>query len=93
MDQADADAELKRELVVGVIGFQGRPSGLLRLARLAKVAALQRESLRVRDVAIPWARCTTCAPDDELETVLEKLSPASGMPIVVTDGQQLLIFP
>jgi CBS domain-containing protein len=73
-----------------LIDFQGRPSGLLHLARLAKVPALQRESLRVRDVAIPWARCTTCAPDDELETVLEKLSPASGMPTVVTDGQQLV---
>ncbi|MEU0116223.1 site-2 protease family protein [Streptomyces bobili] len=73
-----------------LIDFQGHPSGLLHLPRLAKVPAPQWETLRVRDVAIPWARCTTCAPDDLLENVLEKLSPASGMPIVVTDGQQLV---
>ncbi|GAB2865342.1 site-2 protease family protein [Streptomyces deserti] len=73
---------------LALIDFEGRPSGLLHLPQLAKVPASQRETLRVRDVAIPWARCTTCAPDDLLVEVLEKLTPERGLPIVVTDGQQ-----
>jgi hypothetical protein len=66
-----------------------RCSGLLHLPRLARITAPQRETLRVRDVATPWARCITCAPDDLLGEVLEKLSPGRGPPILVTDGQHL----
>jgi Zn-dependent protease len=68
--------------------FEGRPSGLLRLRQLAWIPAAQRQSARVRDVATPLSQCTTCAPDDLLADVLEKLSPGRGLPILVTDGQR-----
>jgi Zn-dependent protease len=72
-----------------LIDFEGHPSGLLHLPQLARIPAPQRETLRVRDVATPWTRCTTCALDDLLAAVLEKLSPSRGLPILVTDGQHL----
>ncbi|MBV7697804.1 site-2 protease family protein [Streptomyces sp. TRM70350] len=78
-----------RHSTLALIDFDGCPSGLLDLARLARTPAQQRETLRVRDVATPWSQCTTCAPDDLLEDVLEKLSPGRGLPILVTDGQHL----
>lgn len=74
---------------MALIDFEGRPSGLLHLPRLARIPAPQRETLRVRDVATPWVRCTTCAPDDLLVEVLERLSPGRGLPILVTDGHHL----
>ncbi|MER5209581.1 site-2 protease family protein [Streptomyces sp. NPDC002838] len=67
--------------------FEGRPSGLLHLPQLVRIPAERRQTLRVRDVATPLSRSTTCAPDDLLEDVLEKLSPGRGLPILVTDGQ------
>ncbi|GCB43471.1 site-2 protease family protein [Streptomyces sp. NL15-2K] len=79
-----------RHSTLPLIDFDGRPSGLLHLPRLARIPAQQRETLRVRDVATPLAQGATCAPDDLLEDVLEKLSPGSGMRILVTDGQRLV---
>ncbi|WP_151484607.1 site-2 protease family protein [Streptomyces albicerus] len=75
---------------LALIDFEGRPSGLLHLPRLARIPAAQRQSVRVRDVATPLSQCTTCAPDDLLEDVLEKLRPGSGIRILVTDGQHLV---
>ncbi|MFI9341869.1 site-2 protease family protein [Streptomyces sp. NPDC052773] len=68
--------------------FEGRPSGLLRLPRLARVPPSQRETVRVRDVATPASRCASCAPDDLLAEVFEELSPGRGLPILVVDGEQ-----
>jgi CBS domain-containing protein len=79
-----------RHSTLPLIDFDGRPSGLLHLPRLARIPAQQRETLRVRDVATPLSQGATCAPDDLLEDVLEKLSPSSGMRILVTDGQRLV---
>ncbi|WP_078889961.1 CBS domain-containing protein [Streptomyces maremycinicus] len=70
--------------------FDGRPSGLLYLPRLARIPAPQRETLRVRDAATTLPQGGTCAPDDRLEDVLEKLSPRGGMNILVTDGPRLV---
>lgn len=70
--------------------FDGRPSGLLHLPRLARIPAPQRETLRVRDAATPLPQGSTCAPDDRLEDVLEKLSPRGGMNILVMDGPRLV---
>ncbi|MBZ9643130.1 site-2 protease family protein [Streptomyces sp. PSKA30] len=70
--------------------FEGRPSGLLHLPQLARMPAEQRQTLRVRDMATPLSHVTTCAPDDLLEGVLEKLRPGSGLPILVTDGRHLV---
>jgi Zn-dependent protease/CBS domain-containing protein len=79
-----------RHSALPLIDFGGRPSGMLHLPRLEKIPAQQRQTLRVRDAATPLAQCTTCAPDDLLEDVFEKLSPAGGMSILVTDGEHLV---
>ncbi|MFE7763087.1 CBS domain-containing protein [Streptomyces sp. NPDC057438] len=61
----------------------------MQLPRLKQIPPEQRQTLRVRDVAVPLLRCTTVAPDDLLQHVLEKLRPGSGLPILVIDGQYL----
>ncbi|MFG2295427.1 site-2 protease family protein [Streptomyces sp. NPDC048603] len=79
-----------RHAVLPVLDFDGRPSGLLHLARLAKVPPAQREELRVRDVAVPLERCATCAPDDLLPDVLERMAPAAAsIHVLVTDAGTL----
>ncbi|MFD7278537.1 site-2 protease family protein [Streptomyces sp. NPDC059862] len=79
-----------RHSTLALIDFEGRPSGLLDLPRLARIPAPQRGTQRVRDVATPLSQCTTCTPDDLLEDVLERLRPVSGMRILVTDGPNLV---
>ncbi|AMW14336.1 hypothetical protein A4E84_35495 [Streptomyces qaidamensis] len=86
IDDVAADT---RHSALALIDFEGRPSGLVHLPRLARIPAEQRDTLRVRDVATPWARCTTCAPDEMLQDVLEKLSPGRALPVLVTEGQNL----
>lgn len=85
----DEVAMRARHSTLPLIDFEGRPSGMVHLPQLAKTPAPQRETLRVRDVATPLSQCTTCAPDDLLEDVLEKAHRSSGMRILVTDGQHL----
>ncbi|MGC9544542.1 site-2 protease family protein [Streptomyces sp. UG1] len=70
--------------------FDGHPTGLLNIPQLARIRAPQRETLRVRDLATPLPQGSTCAPDDLLEDVLEKLSPGVGMHILVMDGPRLV---
>ncbi|MET8677016.1 site-2 protease family protein [Streptomyces sp. NPDC004647] len=79
-----------RHSTLPLLDFEGRPSGMVHLPQLAKTLVLQRETLRVRDVATPLSQCTTCAPDDLLEDVVEELRPSSGMRILVIEGQRLV---
>lgn len=91
VERCIADVAVRaRHSVLPLIDFDGRPSGLLHLPRLARIPAQQRETLRVRDVATPLSQGVMCAPDDLLEDVLEKLSPGIGIHILVTDGQCLV---
>ncbi|MEV5009546.1 site-2 protease family protein [Streptomyces sp. NPDC055692] len=76
--------------VVPLLDFDGHPSGLLQLRRLAAVPPWQRERLRVRDLATPLSRCTLAAPDELLNSVLERLGTAGGgLPILVMDDGRL----
>ncbi|KOV69448.1 membrane protein [Streptomyces sp. AS58] len=85
----DDVAARTRHSTLPLIDFEGRPSGLVHLPRLARIPAAQRDTLRVRDVATPWARCKTCAPDELLQDVLENLSPGRSLPIIVAEGENL----
>ncbi|MBV7697544.1 site-2 protease family protein [Streptomyces sp. TRM70350] len=78
-----------RHSALPLLDFDGSPSGLLRLPQLARVPAPERERLRLRDVATPLSRCTTCAPDDLLEDALKNLRSPGGLPILVLDGRHL----
>ncbi|MEU7510710.1 site-2 protease family protein [Streptomyces sp. NPDC042898] len=79
-----------RHSALPLIDFEGRPSGLVDLSQFAGIPAPQRKTVRVRDVATPLSQCTTCAPDDLLEDVLEGAHPSrSGIRILVTDGPLL----
>lgn len=91
VERCIADVAVRaRHSMLPLIDFDGRPSGLLHLPRLARIPAQQRETLRARDVATPLSQGAMCAPDDLLEDVLEKLSPGIGIHILVTDGQRLV---
>lgn len=91
VERCIADVAVRaRHSMLPLIDFDGRPSGLLHLPRLARIPAQQRETLRARDVATPLSQGAMCAPDDLLEDVLEKLSPGIGIHILVTDGLRLV---
>jgi Zn-dependent protease/CBS domain-containing protein len=79
-----------RHSTLPLIDLEGHPSGTVDLPRIAKMPLPERQSSRVRDVATPLSRCTTCAPDDLMEDVLEKLRPGGGMPILVIEGRRLV---
>ncbi|MFE9649129.1 site-2 protease family protein [Streptomyces sp. NPDC006365] len=85
----DGPAMTARHLTLALLDFEGRPSGLLDLPRLAKIPVAQRETSRLRDAASPLGQCTTCAPDDLLEDALKQLKPLGGVRILVLDGQRL----
>jgi Zn-dependent protease len=75
--------------VLPLLDFDGRPSGVVQLRRLAAVASGRGETLRVRDVASPLSQCTLAAPDELLTGVLERLGSGGGLPILVMDGGRL----
>ncbi|MGW8555098.1 site-2 protease family protein [Streptomyces tubercidicus] len=73
-----------------LLDFEGRPSGVVQLRRLASVPAADRETLRVREVAIPLSQCAVAAPDDLLTEALDKLSLRTGPRILVVDTGHLV---
>ncbi|MDX6347608.1 MAG: hypothetical protein QOF84_2398 [Streptomyces sp.] len=75
--------------VLPLVDFDGRPSGVVQLRRLATVPSGRRNALRVRDLATPLSRCTLAAPDELLDGVLDRLGPGTGLPILVMDGGRL----
>ncbi|MEU6323227.1 site-2 protease family protein [Streptomyces sp. NPDC047009] len=75
--------------VLPLLDFEGRPSGVVRLNRLAAVPSGQRQSLRVRHVATPLSQCTLAEPDELLISILERLGSGGGLPILVMDGGRL----
>ncbi|MEE4544816.1 site-2 protease family protein [Streptomyces sp. V4-01] len=75
--------------VLPLVDFEGRPSGVVRLRRLAGVPAGRQEDLRVRDVATPLSKCTLAGGDELLDRVLDRLAAGTGLPILVMDGGRL----
>lgn len=73
-----------------LLDFEGRPSGLVQLRRLATVPPASRETLRVRDVAVPLSQCAVAAPDDLLSDALDRLTLRTGARILVVDGGHLV---
>ncbi|MET7620386.1 site-2 protease family protein [Streptomyces sp. NPDC005408] len=74
---------------VPLLDFEGRPSGIVQIRRLAGIPAARREDLRVREVAIPLSQCTVAAPNDLLSEAVDRLRRA-GMCILVVDGAHLV---
>ncbi|GAA2646763.1 site-2 protease family protein [Streptomyces vastus] len=85
----DGPATRTRRSVLPLLDFEGRPSSLLHLSQLARIPVGQRETVRLRDVATPLSRCTTCAPDDLLVDAVKNLRAGSGGRILVVDGHAL----
>ncbi|WP_079249329.1 site-2 protease family protein [Streptomyces sp. IMTB 2501] len=81
-------ASRARHSVLPLLDFDGRPSGVVQLRQLAVVPPGRRESLRVGDLAAPLSRCTIAAPEELLNSVLERLGTGGGLPILVLhDGR------
>jgi CBS domain-containing protein len=78
-----------RHSVLPLVDFEGRPSGVVKLRRLATVPSGRRDALRVREVATPLSRCTLAVPDELLDGVLARLGSGTGLPILVMDGGRL----
>ncbi|MFD8478132.1 site-2 protease family protein [Kitasatospora sp. NPDC059673] len=74
--------------VVPAIDFEGRPSGLVDLRRLAMIPPARRAEVHVRDVATPLGRCLVAAPDDDLVEVLDNAT--ARPPILVLDDGRLV---
>ncbi|MFI9050387.1 site-2 protease family protein [Streptomyces sp. NPDC053427] len=79
-----------RHSVVPLLDFEGRPSGVVQIRRLAAVPAASRASLRVRELAIPLSQCAVAAPDDLLTEALDRISLRTGMRLLVVDAGHLV---
>ncbi|MFI7099446.1 site-2 protease family protein [Streptomyces sp. NPDC050161] len=79
-----------RHSALPLLDFEGRPSGIVQLRRLAALPAARRETLRVREVATPLSQCAVAAPDDLLSEALDKLSLRTGARILVVDTGHLV---
>ncbi len=86
----DEVAVHSRHSAVPLIDFEGRPSGIVQIRRLAGVPADARASLRVREVAVPLSQCAVAAPDDQLAEALDRVSLRTGMRILVVDAGHLV---
>ncbi|MET9962343.1 site-2 protease family protein [Streptomyces sp. NPDC006326] len=86
----DEVAVESRHSLVPLLDFEGRPSGIVQLRRLAAVPEDQRGTLRVRDVATPLARCAVAEPQELLAEALDRLRPGAGLPFLVVDGGLLV---
>lgn len=83
------EVAVTRHSAVPLLDFEGRPSGIVHVRRLAAIPGAHREGLRVREVATPSAQCAAATPNDLLSEVLDKLGPGTGMPILVVDAGHL----
>ncbi|MFF7229160.1 Zn-dependent protease [Streptomyces sp. 2333.5] len=86
----DEVAVHSRYSALPLVDFDGRPSGVVQLRRLASVPAASRESLRVREVAIPLSQCAVAAPDEPLSTALDRISLRTGARILVVEDGRLV---
>ncbi|AJT65960.3 Putative zinc metalloprotease Rip3 [Streptomyces lydicus] len=86
----DEVAVHSRHSVVPLTDFDGRPSGIVQIRRLAAVPAAGREAVRVREVGIPLSQCAVAAPDDLLTEALDRISLRTGMRILVVDAGHLV---
>ncbi|MEU9122448.1 site-2 protease family protein [Streptomyces sp. NPDC048506] len=75
---------------IPLLDFEGRPSGLVQLRRLATVPPASRETLRIREVATPLSQCAVAAPDEPLSQALDRLTLSTGPRILVVDGGRLV---
>ncbi|MGX7758830.1 site-2 protease family protein [Streptomyces angustmyceticus] len=73
-----------------LLDFEGRPSGIVQLSRLAAVPGPSRESVRVREAALPLSKCATAAPDDPLSEALERINLRTGARLLVVDAGHLV---
>ncbi|KOV67524.1 site-2 protease family protein [Streptomyces sp. MMG1121] len=79
-----------RHSVLPLLDFEGRLSGVVRLRRLTTLPDPQRAALRVRDLATPLSRCALAAPDELLNSALERLATGGRLlPILVMDDSRL----
>ncbi|MGW4984177.1 site-2 protease family protein [Streptomyces mirabilis] len=78
-----------RHSVLPLLDFDGRPSGVVRLRSLATGPSARQASLYARDVATPLSRCTLAAPDELLNSVLERPGAGGVLPILVMEDGRL----
>ncbi|HEX6498848.1 MAG TPA: site-2 protease family protein [Micromonosporaceae bacterium] len=73
-----------------VIDFDGRVTGAVTLARLARVPREQRDTVRLRDVQIPAARLPVFAPEQPLIEAARAMMSGTGVATPVVGGGRLL---
>ncbi|MFC9236105.1 site-2 protease family protein [Streptomyces decoyicus] len=86
----DEVAVHSRHSALPLLDFDGRPSGLVQIRRLATVPGPGRETVRVREVATPLSQCAVAAPDELLSEALDRVSLRTGARILVVDAGHLV---
>lgn len=79
-----------RHSALPLLDFDGRPSGIVQIRRLAAVPGPSRETVRVREAATPLSQCAVAAPDDLLSDALDKISLRTGARLLVVDAGHLV---
>lgn len=73
-----------------MVDERGVVRGLVTLQQVRRLAPEARAALHVRDVADPIETVTTCAPDDTVPDLLERLAVARGGRVLVLDGGSIV---
>ena len=73
-----------------VVGPDGRPSGLITLARVKAVPPAQRSSTTVDQVATPLAEVTRSSPDEPVVDLIRRLGPSADGRALVFDESGLI---
>lgn len=79
-----------RHSAVPVLDFEGRPSGIVTMRRIAMVRGDHRDTVRLRDIAVPMAQCTTAAAEELVDDVLDRVRTEAGMRILVVEDGRLV---
>jgi Zn-dependent protease len=74
---------------VPLVDVDGRPSGIVTMRHIALLPAERRTTVRVRDLATPLAQCTTAAPDEYLNDVLDRVRTQAGLRILAMEDGRL----
>ncbi len=75
---------------IPLLGFDGRPSGIVDVRRFSALPLARRAEIRACDVAVPLARCVLASPEDGLVDVLDKGGVTAPLRILVLDAGQLV---
>jgi Zn-dependent protease/CBS domain-containing protein len=73
-----------------LVDGNGRPVGLITIARLKQIPATRRPTTTVSEIACPLADVVTCTPSEELIAVVRRMARSIDQRALVLEGERLV---